>query len=186
MRVIAATNRNLEQMVKDGTFRHDLLYRLNVFPVRYPTNSGSAATISSCSPERLPGLWPAAVAVPLHGLPSPIRRNSRATTGLETSAKSGENVIERAFITSKDGRRLNLERALPEDMAPATAAQGRIATRPGGRIVSSPMRKNGSSKKKYSMCPDTNALEDFRLRRGSGTARAQSQHPVVPHEITGD
>ncbi|MDQ0285427.1 PAS domain S-box-containing protein [Desulfofundulus luciae] len=35
-RLIAATNRNLEQMVEKGAFRRDLYYRINVIPIRIP------------------------------------------------------------------------------------------------------------------------------------------------------
>ncbi|HET7318691.1 MAG TPA: sigma 54-interacting transcriptional regulator, partial [Nitrospirota bacterium] len=35
-RVIAATNADLEQKIKDGSFREDLYYRLNVLPIRIP------------------------------------------------------------------------------------------------------------------------------------------------------
>lgn len=36
VRIVAATNRNLEVMIKDGSFREDLFYRLNVLPVQLP------------------------------------------------------------------------------------------------------------------------------------------------------
>ena len=36
VRVIAATNRNLQKRIEDGSFREDLFYRLNVFPIHIP------------------------------------------------------------------------------------------------------------------------------------------------------
>ncbi len=36
VRIVAATHRNLEESVKDGIFREDLWFRINVFPIRLP------------------------------------------------------------------------------------------------------------------------------------------------------
>jgi len=37
VRVICATNRNLEKLVEEGRFRQDLYFRINVFPIQLPT-----------------------------------------------------------------------------------------------------------------------------------------------------
>ncbi len=37
VRILAATHRNLEQQIRDGKFREDLFYRLNVFPIELPS-----------------------------------------------------------------------------------------------------------------------------------------------------
>lgn len=47
VRLIAATNRNLENVVKEGEFRSDLFYRLNVLPISIPPIRERKADIES-------------------------------------------------------------------------------------------------------------------------------------------
>ena len=112
VRVIAATNRDLEQMVEDGIFRKDLLYRLNVFPIHIPSlreRGDDLVLLAEAFLRRLAKRGPT----------SAIRLTEDCKVRLKRYDWPGnirelENVIERAVITSKDGRTLNLSRALPE------------------------------------------------------------------------
>ena len=46
VRIIAATNRNLLDMVHEKTFREDLYYRLNVVPIEIPPCGSASGTFA--------------------------------------------------------------------------------------------------------------------------------------------
>jgi len=119
VRVVAATNRDLEQLVKDGSFRADLMYRLNVFPIHLPPlreRGDDVVLLGEMFARNLAKRQGRTVA------PLTERCKSRLR-GYEWPGNIRElqNVIERAFITSLDGRSLNLDRALPAMSQPAPA-----------------------------------------------------------------
>jgi transcriptional regulator with PAS, ATPase and Fis domain len=53
VRIIAATNRNLEELVREGRFRHDLLERLSVLPVQVPALRERSEDIPCLAQEML-------------------------------------------------------------------------------------------------------------------------------------
>ena len=98
VRVIAATNRGLQKMVGDGTFREDLFYRLNVFPLTVPPlreRGGDITLLARVFAERF-GMLMGRHIDPI--APDDLRR-------LETYPWPGnvrelQNVVERAIILS--------------------------------------------------------------------------------------
>jgi formate hydrogenlyase transcriptional activator len=102
VRIIAATNRDLEQEVSLGRFRKDLFYRLNVFPISIPPLRER--------PEDIPLLVSAFVKQYEKKLSKRIDRISRKSMdGLQHYAWPGNarelrNIVEHAIITSTDGK----------------------------------------------------------------------------------
>ncbi len=99
-RVIAAANRHLGQLVKEGTFREDLFYRLNVIPITIPPLR-----------ERPEDVLPLAE----HFLRRFAAKQKKAITGLSREAghllarypwpgnvRELENAIERAVVLTRD------------------------------------------------------------------------------------
>ena len=122
VRVLAATNRDLARAVKEGRFREDLFYRLNVFPLHVPPlreRGDDVLSLASAFAER----FAAKLGRTLAPLSAESARRLKAYHW-PGNVRELQNVIERAVITATDDS-LNLGRALPE--ASATSA---IADRP--------------------------------------------------------
>lgn len=111
VRVIAATNRDLLKEVKEGKFREDLYYRLNVFQIELPPlreREGDIERLAVAFLDR----YSKRNGITLSPLSDEdiARLKSYSWPG---NIRELQNVIERAVITSTEGR-LNLERALPD------------------------------------------------------------------------
>ncbi|MGD9017008.1 MAG: sigma 54-interacting transcriptional regulator [Desulfobacterales bacterium] len=118
VRVIAATNRILSREVRDGRFRPDLFYRLNVFPITVPplrergddirllVEHFVVKTAKRMGRQILPPGVDCIERLKAYDWPGNVREL--------------QNVIERGVITARQGR-LNLDHALPiESNAPET------------------------------------------------------------------
>jgi len=119
VRVIAASNRDLEEAARNSRFRADLLYRLNVFPLRVPPLRERTADI-----PLLVGFFVTAMATrlgrPLHGF---SRRDMERLQQYSWpgNVRELQNVIERAAIVAR-GPLLELERdVFGEGRLPASA-----------------------------------------------------------------
>jgi formate hydrogenlyase transcriptional activator len=125
VRLIAATNRDLEQMIVDGLFRQDLYYRLNVFPVQVPALRDR--------PEDIPAL----VHHFVDKFARPLKRHITTIPGATMSAlqhafwpgniRELENVVERAVILSL-GPELKVPLADLQPTSPRSAAGSSVAT----------------------------------------------------------
>jgi PAS domain S-box-containing protein len=117
VRLVAATNCDLQAMVDEGTFRRDLFYRLNVFPIHLPPlrERGEDVVLLAEACARKLAERAGRRAAPLtEDAKARLRRYE-----WPGNVRELENVMERALITSLDGRTPNLERALPESRARA-------------------------------------------------------------------
>src|SRR5262245_20120901 len=121
IRLIAATNRNLAQMVADREFRSDLFYRLNVFPINVPALRDRADDI-----PRLVRHFVSKYALQLNrqidSIPEPTMRALQQWSW-PGNVRELENFIERAVILTR-GSVLNapiqgLRAAAPAPVSPA-------------------------------------------------------------------
>ncbi len=122
VRVIAATHRDLEALVREGRFRADLFYRLNVFPIRNPALRDRADDVAELVRyfvlKYAAKLGKRIEAVPKGAL------DRLAAYAWPGNIRELANVIERAVILSR-GSALEVEGLLPQlpEPVPASAAR---------------------------------------------------------------
>ncbi|NBC18424.1 MAG: sigma-54-dependent Fis family transcriptional regulator, partial [Bacteroidetes bacterium] len=115
VRVIAATNRDLEEAVTDGAFREDLYYRLNVFPIRLPPLRERPGDIPLLV-RHLVQKHSARLGKDVEVIPQQAMEQLQ-TYGWPGNVRELENVIERALILTS-GTTLQLDAALGAARSP--------------------------------------------------------------------
>ena len=112
VRVIAATNVDLEKAVEQGRFRRDLLYRLNVYPIRIPALRERVDDIELLAMHLLQKYSA------LHGKAAP-GFSDRALTALRGHSWPGnvrelENLVERGLILTPAGEPIDVACLFPQ------------------------------------------------------------------------
>jgi transcriptional regulator with GAF, ATPase, and Fis domain len=113
VRIIAATNRNLQQEAAAGRFRQDLYYRLSVFPITVPPLRERSEDIPILAKHFIERTCTRLNCPPVRITPEQIKQLQRyAWPG---NIRELQNVIERAVILARGGV-LQLEHALPPNV----------------------------------------------------------------------
>ncbi|RMH41530.1 MAG: sigma-54-dependent Fis family transcriptional regulator [Deltaproteobacteria bacterium] len=156
VRVVSATNRNLEEMIEDGTFREDLYYRLNVFPIVLPPLRDRIEDIRPLVDHFL-AKYGARTGKRVAGVTDAALDKLRRYTW-PGNVRELENVVERALIVAR-GPQLDADdfdfgpraqAASAEAVPAATAADPsrplteRLADEERREIISAVDRSNGS------------------------------------------
>lgn len=103
VRVIAATNAPLEEKLKDGSFRQDLFYRLNVIPIRLPPLRERREDIPLLVAHYLKARPNPQTGQPLR-MDSPEVRRALCAYDWPGNVRELQNVMERARVLCDGGR----------------------------------------------------------------------------------
>jgi two-component system, NtrC family, response regulator PilR len=143
VRVIAATNRDLDKQVAEGNFREDLYYRLNVIPVRVPALHQRSADVPLLVNHFLKKYAPAAGRSILRV--SPASLDALCAYDWPGNVRQLENTIERA-VALGTGEELHVEIPAERPKARAAAAGAGVD---GSSLSSSGLLPEGVGMEKY-------------------------------------
>jgi len=101
IRILAATNRDLSEMVAKGTFREDLYYRLNVFPITIPPLRDRGNDVVALA-DYFVSKFSNEMGVDVHRISTPAI-SMLLSYHWPGNVRELENAIERAIILAEDG-----------------------------------------------------------------------------------
>ncbi len=99
VRILSATNQNVEELVRSGRFRQDLYYRLNVFPIRVPPLRDRAEDIPLLV-DHFVGTANQKLRKNIRGV-SPDAMSVLITHQWPGNVRELENVVQRALVVAK-------------------------------------------------------------------------------------
>jgi two-component system, NtrC family, response regulator AlgB len=132
VRVIAASNRNLEQAVKDGRFREDLYYRLNVIVLRMPALRERQSDVEGIAMSYL-RFFSRQCCKRIEGFSAPVREAMRGYAW-PGNLRELRNVVERAVILA-GGDHIELA-DLPENLGHGQPLSAQPQTAQAGERIS--------------------------------------------------
>jgi transcriptional regulator with PAS, ATPase and Fis domain len=112
VRIIAATNRNLEKEVQEGLFREDLYYRLNVVNIEVPALREHLEDLRSIVDDILPRLCGVLKISPVPRI-DPSEIETMKLYHWPGNIRELRNILERALLFSHGGK-LTLREAMPD------------------------------------------------------------------------
>lgn len=123
VRIVAATNRNLEEMIKKGQFREDLFYRLNVLPIFLPPLRERKDDILSLVSHFIEK-FNASYGAKIEGV-SPEAKDLMLKYNWPGNIRELENVIEHAFVIESENQ-ISLA-SLPDSIRGLSRSVGKSA-----------------------------------------------------------
>ena len=178
VRIIAATNRDLEKAVQSGEFRSDLYYRLNVIPLRVPALRERRSDI--------PEMVMAFLQQSAKRMGKPVQSVSRETMRLLVdyswpgNIRELQNVIERGVVLSK-GSILKLG----ADLLPIEESDTSIEPESIAEIESQRFARRHTTPA-YSASAREDRLGDQRTQRRRSHPGSSPEHPSQFDEQTGN
>ncbi len=166
VRVIAASNRDLQPMVEDGTFRKDLFYRIAVIPINIPPLRERREDIAELTAHFVRHFSARSGKTVRLGADAAKELTARAWPG---NIRELEHTIERAVALTADGGEVNADKCASNEN--------------GSAIISPHIPAAGLDLKETLRCIELDLLKEALSRSSGNSFRAAELLRLEPHHV---